>query len=227
MADSLAPRRLKGILSLLPVDVTPYAYDEAEWNAKQISAMVPSTRRQRRRKRRESAQSDDLESAKTFTKAHTTPLYEHVRESDVAVLFLFDPYQPYSMELFQKLVSVCQLRDEKVSADGRKIHCLVITQCAESAVIDSLLLRSGALLLPCDEKFAIWKLAAGFSSCPAVAVVECTTGRKISDVHEDLAVAWNAAAHVREAWLLHLSTALTGLQQIQACTLFPGSCIVQ
>jgi hypothetical protein len=226
MADSTAQRRLKGILALLPIDVMLYAYNKAEWNAKQGSALVV-THRQRRRKKRESALLQDIEGARIGTTAQTITLYEHIHARDVTVIFLMDPYQPYSVQLFQKLVTVCQLKGDDALVGEAKIHCLVVTQCVATAVIDSLLQHSGMLLLPCDENFVVWKLAAGFSACPSIAVVESATGRRVCGVHEDLAVDWNTAAHVREAWLVDRTTALTVPQQVKACTLFPASCGVQ
>jgi hypothetical protein len=240
--DVAQRRRLKGILALLPDTASMCAYDEAAWNSKQQLAgsaqhhrgmMMVTTRRQRKRtKRQAAAKSDDLENGISDAPTGTltvrlTDIILH--ETDVAVLFLFDPYQPYSVKLLQKLVSVCHPPSDDAAAGT--IHLLAVTQRGDcKAVVNQLLQHSGVLLLPYNEdaSFAGLQLAVGFSSCPAIAVLDCHSGRKVSCPQEDLAVDWNQPAQVRDAWLVQRSSALTSLQHVQAVTLFPSSsCTIQ
>lgn len=253
MTDPLAPpppsRRLKGLLALLPDAALHYPYDEDEWNAKTSRVTTPTTgtavpsRKQQRRRLRNKARAEDVEkgAAAAFATATsaTVLLSEHIRnhESDIAVIFLFDPYQPYSKTLFHKLVAVCNMKEssgggtDPAAPSVGRIHCLAVTQSSDTAAVDALLQHSGVLRLAwTDGAFGVWRVAAGVDRCPHVTVVECGTGSRVgnghrgggggSAAHEDWALHGNAAEHVRDAWLVRQTSALTALQYAGAqCTI--------
>ena len=178
----------------------------------------------------------------------TIHLRDLIHENDVVVLFLFDPYQPYSLQLLKKLFDVgrhpnksheCQtgtaIIAENIIAQNQnpaKLHCLVVTSCADTMLIDRLLENSGAMLLPWTNDNGDgrssdhWKIALGGANlCPSIlAIIECSKGRNVFPInHEELALDWNSSTHVYNSWLLQRTSALTTIQRIQAYALYPTS----
>jgi hypothetical protein len=133
--NSIPPtlRRLKGFLALLPETGTWYPYNQ---NANHCDPLSPPrelntlstsnlcakkiTSRNQQRRFLKRCQLDaatnctDMEQGcgsllSNFFGKETISLANHLHDVDVAVLFLFDPYQPYSIHLLQKLISICRL----------------------------------------------------------------------------------------------------------------------
>jgi hypothetical protein len=178
----------------------------------------------------------------------TIYLSDVINENDVAVVFLFDPYQAYSLQLLDKLFTVCEVanNDDKIKTSNdtgndnqgfptyqSKLHCLVVTFCNDSALIDNLLENSGTVLISTDTGSpSAWKIAMGGASvCPSIlAVMECKIGRNLFPInHEELALDWNTVVHVYNSWLHDHASAYSFFQRIKAYTLYPtsSSCIVQ
>jgi hypothetical protein len=126
-------RRLKGVLALLPETVAWYPYkhsarqcdsltspyESSAFSSDSVSNKKITSRKQQRRllKRFQldaATSSTDMEQGGGSLLSNCFPretisLADHLHDMDVAVLFLFDPYQPYSVHLLQKLISLCHL----------------------------------------------------------------------------------------------------------------------
>ena len=266
------PRRLKGILALLPRSAYHFPYNEDAWRSRKnhqtcsVGGGRMSHKQLRRRQRQRFREENDVENAVSTTEnsggstveannamgaSMDVPLADHIGESDVAILFLFDPYQQYSRELLQKLVSICQYREEVTAepttashpnARGGRLLCLACTQCPDTAAVTALLRYSGVYLLSTsDDTFAGWRLAAGVDRCPCVTVVECGMGRNVTPnrneeraldllVHpyQDAAAAHAGVQVIRDAWMVQHKTALSVWQQVGVALMVPvGICSIQ
>jgi hypothetical protein len=186
------------------------------------------------------------------TSSTTIYLADIVHENDILTIFLFDPYQPYSLQLLQKLLSVCRLSNESdvngtrgnndVDNDSAqnqsKLHCVVVTSCTDTVLLDRLLENTGVMLLPWTNNSGdgisseYWKIAMGGARlCPSIlAIIECSNGRNVFPInHEELALDWNTAIHVYTSWLRYRKSALTLMQRIQVYALYPTTslCTIQ
>ena len=179
----------------------------------------------------------------TATLNVTIHLADLVHENDIVVLFLFDAYQPYSLQLLKKLFSLCGLPNESYEVgteativdnmnarNQSKLHCFVVTSCTDTTLIDRLLENTGVILLPWANDYGdggssdYWKIAMGGANlCPSIlAIIECSKGRNIFPInHEELALDWNTSIHVQNSWLRQRKSAFTTLQRIQTYALYP------
>jgi len=211
--------RLKGVLALLPACedddamMTLYPYDKRQWQEqttvrrriKTSKKSVANTKQQVQRL----SLSDLLLATPNMSGHEDSPPEAAV--SIVAILVL-DPYQTHSLLLLEKMVQICQFDD---SID-KKLQLLVVSQRSDVS-LDALLLYSGAAVVPFDETFGWWAVTAcGVTACPAVVVVECDKGRKISGSAEVVAVEGSSVEQVRTQWLERQTTAATALQAVQA-----------
>jgi hypothetical protein len=100
---------------------------------------------------------------------------------------------------------------------------------------DEMLMGSGSCKLLSDTNHASsassmeyrWYQLMGFTSCPAVAVVDGRTGRRCTDAaHEELAIVWNQEdIHgIRQRWIQKQSAFTSPYQKLQAQILFPTAC---
>ena len=136
-------------------------------------------------------------------------LTDLIHDNDTAILFLFDPYQPYSLQLLQKLLAVGRLsrcesqpsrsetgipvpspttvveyNDINTQHHPSSMHCLVVTPCIDAILIARILENSGAVLLPWMSESNHWKIAMGGGAnchvCPSIlAIIECSKGRNV------------------------------------------------
>jgi hypothetical protein len=184
---------------------------------------------------------------RSITYSTTIHLSDLIRDNDVAILFLFDPYQAYSIQLLYKLFEVCKVANEVnvkaietherdgYSSDGSKLHCFLVTSCKDKDLIDGLLENSGTVLLPWttdNGTTSLWKIAMGGANvCPSIlAIVECTKGRNLFPINqEELALDWNTSVHVYNSWFSDHVSAYTLMQRIKAYALYPTSsnCTIQ
>ena len=275
---STRPRRLKGLLALLPLTGTLYLGQGKDNDADQTcdsllninAAKITSKKQQRRRIKRycqdelrtsshlidvESGTCDDevkmtdgnvtIPTNVPVLSATPIQLTDLLHDKDIAVLFLFDPYQPYSLQLLQKLFSVCRCSSDSVVHQTRTtdvdninnhnqstIHCLVVTPCTDTNFVAGLLKNTDAVLLPwiSDDGTSsdYWKIAMGGANvCPSIlGIVECSKGRNVFPLnHEELALDWNSAIHVHDAWCHRRTSAFTTIQRIQSYALYPTSSI--
>lgn len=266
-------KRLKGLLALLPESGTLYQRDvNHDMISEQslITTKITSRKQQRRRMKRyqqeilrDRVSSDpidvvescnysidvnDLEQNVTMTSS--IQLANLLNDKDIAVLYLFDPYQPYSLQLLQKLLAVCRLSNESKGGcetdasilattaaeaintqNESNIHCLVVSPCTDAILTAKILENTGAVLLPWMEN-DYWKIAMGGANvCPSIlAIIECSKGRNVFPIHhEEFALDWNTSIHVYNSWFRHCHSAFTTLQRIQLYALYPTAslCIIQ
>jgi hypothetical protein len=279
-------KRLKGLLALLPESGTLYHGQRKHNNSdhnwdlglNSIATKITSRKQQRRFIKRYHQNelrlasnridvecgncnydtNDSDQNVAMPTKIDTTPIHlaDLLHDDDIAVLFLFDPFQPYSLQLLRKLLSVCRCSsDSQIPIDETgtfadsviddvnthhqsKIHCLVVTPCSDTILIAGLLENTDAVLLPWTNSNGggppseYWKIAMGGANlCPSIlAIVECSKGRNVFPInHEELALDWNSSIDVYIAWRLRRTSAFTTIQRIQSYALYPTSsiCIVQ
>ncbi len=275
------PRRLKGLLALLPVSGTLYRGQGNDDDADQTwdsllninATKITSKKQQRRRIKRyyqdelrTSSHRIDVESGTCHDEVKMTDgivamptkvpvltampihLTDLLHDKDIAVLFLFDPYQSYSLQLLQKLLSVCRCSSDSVvqetstpvtavvdninNRNQSTIHCLVVTPCTDTILVAGLLKNTDAVLLPwiSDDGTSsdYWKIAMGGANvCPSIlGIVECSKGRNVFPLNlEELALDWNTAIHVYDSWCHRRTSAFSNIQRIQSYALYPTSSI--
>ncbi|GKY99168.1 hypothetical protein MPSEU_000872300 [Mayamaea pseudoterrestris] len=230
MQQQQLPRRVPGLLRFLPDQVTLYAHDAIVW--------TETTKRLRpgaRRKREQQQQQHD-----SVTSPCMVDLLDLVNGKNIVVLLFMDLTQQHSLAIRKALVRLAESHSQQVA-------CIVIASESEASssetfngggdheekVGSSSSSTSRRATQPvetclCGSGFGYTRLTPTLQACFNVTqlpyLVVLHHGRRISGSHEELALEWNEADAIVDAWSRQTS-ALSVAQRVQASLLFP-QCIV-
>jgi len=128
------------------------------------------------------------------------------------VSILVDPVQPSSLRLVHEFSRVLGNQDQ--------VNGLVVSNSTEECF--DWLDGSGLAMVRLEHCSSMLQMALGWTSCPALAVVECKMGRKVSKTSEEWA---SLNANAVECWA-NGESALSWHQSAQAAIVSPAACSI-
>jgi hypothetical protein len=144
------------------------------------------------------------------------------------VLFCFDPGQPYSCTVRNRLLSLCEgaARSKGVGVGGAddsslRLRCVAISAQHRSPQASDFLRDTGFVAVPWSSQLATLGIVPPHT--PSLAVYR--NQKRISCSHEELGLEWNSTDRVLVRWRNGQSS-LSCSQQALASAVFPTSCAV-
>ena len=245
IAQTEARRRRRGILAFLPDSIEVFSYDADCWRKKGHMPAIAgaSTKRQRRRHRQMAKQSVDAGGEKYSRSCNTD---ETLQDSSAVVIFLMDPHQVSSLRLLRRLIERLVLSEnqiegsasddsmkEAVARSHQRVHGIVVLSAPRRhGAVQELLRHSGLSLLAMTEA-PLLKTVLQWTACPALSVLDASTGRNMSSAAEEMALEWHpfncqqlgenvSTDAVLNAWQQGQS-ALTSKQKVRAALTVPSA----
>lgn len=149
-------------------------------------------------------------------------------DPSILVLFCFDPGQPYSCTVRNRLLSLygCALRGNGADSCGARdssarVRCVAVSTRHRSPEASDFLRNTGFVAVPWTAQLA--SLGVVPPHTPSLAVYRGQ--KKVSCSHEELGLEWNSADRVLRRWRDGLSS-LSCPQRALAGVVFPASCAV-
>jgi hypothetical protein len=210
-ATASPPRRRRGILAFLPDTIDHFPYHADLFDADQLLA---------KRQSRDDQCAVQISTNDTLASTAVAAV----------VLLLVDPQQPNSRRVLHQLLQRLLHATPTAAAAADDMHVIVVLSSTAG-----LALQHSGLSVVANSNFLLMALA--WTACPALAVVETATGRKVSAAAEEKALDWyplrmtneneNNEDPVLQAWRQGRS-ALTWKQQVLTAVLVPSvPCTIQ